>query len=182
MSASLAQLLAQPLRHRLLLEYSLGPRSVADVARALDEPLNLVSYHTGVLARHGHLLLVRTQRRRGALTRFYQSTVSTVIHDEDWAALPHDLRRSLAKGTLEQALAETRRAALDGGFDVARAHLSRSPLELDDEGRAAVAECLRETVSELEAIVAACRARVDDGGRHPYEVVMLAFEPAGETP
>jgi DNA-binding transcriptional ArsR family regulator len=182
MSESLGRLLAQPLRHRLLLEYSLGSQSPAEVARRLGEPLNLVSYHTGVLARHGYVALVRTERRRGALTRYYRSTVDTIIEDREWAQLPHALRRALVAGTLEQAIGEARRAAHDGGFDAARSHISRSPLELDDEACAAVAACLRAALAELEAIVAASRERAG-GPRTLYEVVMLGFQAdAAELP
>jgi DNA-binding transcriptional ArsR family regulator len=181
MPDALARLLAHPLRHRLLLEYSLGPRSPAQVARTLGEPLNLVSYHTAILFRRGYLELVATERRRGALARFYRTTVATIIEDHEWAALPGELRRALATGTLEQATGEARRAAIDGGFDAAPAHLSRSPLELDEQGRAAVALCLREALAELGAIVAASRERDDAGARQPYEVVMLAFEPAARA-
>lgn len=181
MPDTLARLLAHPLRHRLLLEYSLGPRNPAQIARVVGEPLNLVSYHTGVLVQHGFVELVRTERHRGVTTRFYRATVGTFIDDDEWAELPADLRRALVAGTLEQATGEARRAAIDGGFDHTRAHLSRSPLDLDEQGRAAVAVCLRETLAELEAIVTACRARADTGAQSPYEVVMLAFEPAGAS-
>ncbi|MDA0167078.1 helix-turn-helix domain-containing protein [Solirubrobacter ginsenosidimutans] len=182
MPDALARLLAHPLRHRLLLEYSLGPRNPAQVARTLGEPLNLVSYHTGILSRHGYVELVGSERRRGALARFYRTTVATIIESDEWAGLTDELRRALATGTLEQATGEARRAAIDGGFDAAQAHLSRSPLELDEQGRAAVAACLREALADLEAIVAASRERDHDGERQPYEVVMLAFAPAGAEP
>lgn len=177
MADPLGRLLLQPLRHRLLLEYSVGEDSPARLARRLGEPVNLVSYHTGVLLRHGYLELVRTERRHGVLSRFYRATVGTVIEDAEWETLPRNVRRDLVLGALGQASEEAQRAARDGGFDAASAHLSRSPIELDAEGRAAVAACLRSAVRELQEIVGDCQAR--DGERSPFEVVLLAFESAG---
>jgi hypothetical protein len=177
----LARVLVHPLRQLLLLEYHGEPANPGQVARRLHEPLNLVSYHTGVLARHDCIELVRTERRRGAVTHFYSATVASVLEDEQWARTPPQLRRALALGTLGLASDEARRAALDGGFDAATAHLTRSPLELDDEGVLAVARCLRDAIDQLERIDAACRER-SAPGRRPFEVVMLGFEPSPRRP
>jgi hypothetical protein len=140
----------------------------------LDEPLNLVSYHTRVLARHGFIELVRTERHRGALAHFYRSVAATVLEDEDWAALPDAVRRSLTLGTLLQAMEDARQAARQGGFDASTMHMSHSPLELDATGVAAIAECLRDALDEIARIAAAARERA--AARLPYEVVLLSFD------
>jgi DNA-binding transcriptional ArsR family regulator len=179
MSDRVGRLLIHPLRHRLLLEYSRAPENPAQLARRLGEPLNLVSYHTGVLARNGLVELVRTERRRGALTHFYRSVAATVIEEEQWGALPEPLRRSLARGTLAQVTEAARQAAHAGGFDAPETHLSRSPLELDEEGVLEVARCLRETLDEVARIDAACRERADR--RTPCEIVLMSFDPESQT-
>ena len=179
MSDRLGQLLVHPLRHRLLLEYAGEPDSPSRVAARLGEALNLVCYHTGVLRRHGYVELVRTERRQGALTRFYRSTIGSVIEDGDWEALPVALRRGLAMGTLDQIAAESRRAALDGGFDHRDAHVSRVPLKLDPRGLKDVARLLGQVDAEVARITAAARERTQTA-RDPYEVVVLGFEPAPE--
>src|SRR4051812_2728172 len=100
MTDALGRMLAHPLRRRLLLEYSAGENHPGQLARVLGEPLNLVSYHTKVLAGHGFIEVVRTERRRGALTRYYRAFVTTVLEEEEWRALPDALRRSLVHGAL----------------------------------------------------------------------------------
>jgi DNA-binding transcriptional ArsR family regulator len=175
----LGALLLHPLRHRLLLEFSRGPASPADLARRLEQPLNRVSYHTNVLVRHGYLELARTERRRGAPTRFYRATVTPDIEDAPWETLPEAVRRALTLGSLAQVAEEARQAALDGGFEVPGAHLSRTPLELDDEGASAVSDCLRATLAETMRIGAEARAR--GGPRTPWHVALLGFE-ATENP
>ncbi|WP_028067645.1 winged helix-turn-helix domain-containing protein [Solirubrobacter soli] len=171
MSDRLGRLLVHPLRHRLLLEYANGPESPSAIAQRLDEPVNLIAYHTGVLLRHGFVELVRRERRRGALVRFYRSTVDPVIDDEQWQRLPGSLRRTLAVGAIELIADDARRAVPAGGFDHADAHVSRYPLELDREG-------VREVVALLHAADAALARIAREGASGAeHEVVMLGFEP-----
>jgi hypothetical protein len=172
----LARVLAHPLRDRVLFEYRDAPACPSDVARRLDRPLNLVSYHTAVLARHGCLELVRTERRRGALTRFYRCTVDQAIGPGDWIGVPVPLRRALALDTLGRLEAEARAAALAGGFDGEAAHLTRIVLGLDAAGVRAAGDALWRAFAELSEIADDARAR--GGAREPYEVGILAF-PAG---
>jgi DNA-binding transcriptional ArsR family regulator len=175
MSDRLGRLLLHPLRHRLLLEYAGEPDSPSRVAARLGEALNLVAYHTGVLRRHGYVELVRTERRHGALTRFYRSAVGPVIEPAQWESLPMPLRRALVLGTLALIVAEARQAALAGGFDLPEAHVSRVRLDLDAQGLAEVARLLNGADAAIAGIVAAARERAPDL-RVPYEVAVLGFE------
>jgi hypothetical protein len=171
----LARVLAHPLRHRLLLEYNGDPASPSEVARRLERPLALVSYHTGVLARNGFLELVRTERRRGALARVYRTTSPPYIEDEQWRDVPAAVRRELVLRILALASAEARGAALAGGFDGSASHLSRWPVELDADGVIAATGALRRLVDEIAELHERCR---DRPGRRPFELVLLGFEPS----
>jgi DNA-binding transcriptional ArsR family regulator len=172
MSERLGRLLIHPLRHRVLLEYVSATECPSAIARRLGEPVNVIAYHTGVLLRHGFVELVRRERRRGALMRFYRSTVGPVIDDEEWQRLPVALRRTLAIGAVEQIAGDARRAVLTGGFDRADAHVSRFPLDVDREGLLEVVALLHEADAALARIATAARGR---GAAH--EVVVLGFEP-----
>jgi hypothetical protein len=173
----LGVLLVHPLRHRLLLEYASGPDSPGRIAKRLGEAVNNIAYHTGVLQRHGFIELVRTERHRGVLSRWYRSTVGPVIDAAQWEALPLPLRRALTIGTLEQIAEESRRALADGGFDHPDAHVSRFPLELDRQGVEDVARVLREADEALARIGARARERAR-ADRVPHEIVILRFDPA----
>jgi len=151
------------------------------VARRLGQSVSLVSYHTDVLASNGCLELVRTERRRGATEHFYRATVGPYIEDEEWRAVPPTLRRSLVLGTLGALTDEARRAALDGSFDEARAHMSRSFLELDDDAVEEVSKLLRGVLDDIEKIEAECRRR-SAPDRRPYELVILHFTPTRSAP
>jgi Helix-turn-helix domain len=178
MSHDIARLLADPLRQRLLFEYD-RPTSPSKAARRLRQPVNLVSYHTRVLHRRGWVELVRTERRRGAIEHFYRSTGARFIEDGEWEQVPRRLRHAIVLGTLSGTADEARAAALAGGFDEATAHLSRSLLDLDEEGVAAVAARLREMVDDVERIAAAARGRQPPGqGQHELVVQFFRASPA----
>ena len=167
------QLMAHPLRHRLLFEY-VEPSSPSKVARRLGERVNLVSYHTNVLLDYGWIELVRTAPRRGATEHFYRSVRAPYVEDDDWANLSHGVRRSIVLGTLAITSHHARAAALHGGFDAASAHLSWSPLDLDEIGVAETASTLRDVIDRLQEIAAAARERSPVGCER-HEVVVQYF-------
>ena len=173
MSDDVARLLAHPLRQRLMFEYD-EPTSPSKAARRLRQPVNLVSYHTSVLRQRGWIELVRTERRRGAIEHFYRSTTRPVIEDAEWASLPQRLRRAIVLGSVSAAADAARAAALTGGFDHGRAHLSRCLLELDEQGVGEAAATLREAIDGLERISAAARER-DPEGCERHELMIQFF-------
>jgi DNA-binding transcriptional ArsR family regulator len=142
--------------------------------------LNLVSYHTNVLAEHGVLELVRTQRRRGGTAHYYRSTVPEIIEEEGWAALPSPVRRALVRGSLATIAEETHVAALSGGFDGASAHVSRWPVTLDDQAVGEVTGLLRTLLDDLARIQVESGRRAGDPLGH-YEVVLMAFAAGPEA-
>ena len=171
MSDRLSQVLAHPLRDRVLFEYQGEPATPAQVARRVGRPVNLISYHTRVLAEHGCVVLVRTERRRGALAHYYRSAVAPWIADDAWDRVPAPLRRALVRGTLSKLDEEARTAALQGAFD-GNAVLIRALFELDEAGAGEVSDVLRRAFEEIERIAVARRGR--PGVRH-VEVALLEF-------
>jgi DNA-binding transcriptional ArsR family regulator len=178
-----ARALAHPLRHRMLLEFHRSPSSPSQVARTLDAPLNVVSYHTKELCRRGCIELVDSRRVRGATERFYRSTVEPILDDDDWAALPARLRRELTQRALAMIWSDVRRAGMLGGFDTARSHLSRTPLELDAQGCEELNRLLSDVLDRAIAVEAESAAR-GGGDSQPAELVMLHFTrpPAASAP
>jgi DNA-binding transcriptional ArsR family regulator len=181
MSNPPSRLLAHPLRHRVLLEYQSEPSSPSEVARRLGEPLNLVSYHSGVLLRHGWLELVRTEHRRGGVAHVYRATSPGFIEDDEWQTMPVSQRRALVRGLRRSAVDDARRAAREGGFDHRHAQISRWPMLLDDEGVAQAAQLLRRLVDELGRIETRSRRRAQKP-RERAEVVLMGFAVAPDAP
>lgn len=175
MSDRLVRALDDPLRRRLLHAYSVEAVNPATVAERLGLPVNRIAYHTGVLEKHGFVERVRTERRRGALTRFYRTTVPLSLDGEDWESVAVEDRRALVLGALEEALTQARRGATEGAFERPDAHLTRTPLSLDAEGVSEAVELLRAAMERIDAIVADCRGRRPPM-IHTREVMVFAYE------
>ena len=170
----LARALAHPLRHRLFFEYHREITSPSRAARRLDAPLNVVSYHTHVLRRERCIEQVDSRRVRGAVERFYQATVEPVLSDEAWAALPPRLRRGMTHGALSMMWREVRRSAMTGGFDASCVHLSRTPLDLDEQGAQELNGLLCDLLDAAIRIQSESQARAA-GAASPVELVLLHF-------
>jgi len=170
-------LLRHPLRQHLLFKYAERVTSPSEVAAALGERLNLVSYHTNVLARAGCLELVRTEQRRGAQQHFYRAVATSEIADAEWEQLPERLRRVLVRLTMDTSWREASEALPRGGMDAATAHVSRSLLVLDEQGRRELASLLQATVADAREIGRQSRERGADDDL-PCEVIVIGFERA----
>jgi DNA-binding transcriptional ArsR family regulator len=169
-----AKALANPLRQRILLELERGPASPSSLARKLGRPLNLISYHTGVLAEAGCVELAYEQPVRGAIEHFYRPTERAFLDDEAFSQLPVGLRRRLVGQTIELIFDDTREAAEAGGFDDGEVHVSRTLLELDDEGYEDLTTLLAETLDRALEIHAASAGRAH-ANRRFTELGILHF-------
>jgi len=154
-----AHALANPLRHKLLLEYHSAETSPSRAAKRLGAPVNLAAYHTGVLQREGLIELVRTEQVRGAREKYYRATVEPWIEDAEWALLPLSIRHKLTQTLLLMLWSEVRRAGMAGGFDAQETHLSRTPLEVDDQGLHELNSALKNLLETAVRIQQDSRAR-----------------------
>jgi len=157
--------------------YSERPASPSEVAVALGEPLNEVSYHTQRLLAHDCLALVREEQRRGRMRRIYRATVPFEFEDREWGALPPEARGSLVGQVLETLWSELARAAERGSLLADDVHVSRLRLELDDEAWEAATRVLRRSVDELKEIGEASRRRGAERQRDAV-LALLGFDPA----
>jgi hypothetical protein len=173
----LGRLLRHPLRQHLLFKYAESVTSPSEIADALGEKLNVVSYHTNVLLDAGCLELVRTEPRRGAHQHFYRAVLTSEIHDADWEHLPTPLRRALVRLTMDAGFTEAGDALARGGMDGHATHVSRSFFLLDARGRDALASLLYETLTTAFAIEQASRER-NAHDALPYELIAMSFERA----
>ena len=147
--AAILKALSHPLRQRILQELdNAGVLSPSQLADALEKPLGDVSYHMKVLRKLGCVDLVRTEPVRGALKHFYRPTARAWLDDEQWSRLPLTFRRQTMRRTLADLFDDAVAAAEDGGFDDPKVHVSRMPLNLDEQGWNEMADVL---VGVLEA-------------------------------
>src|SRR5689334_13232978 len=125
---------AHPLRFRVLVALGEEVSSPNQVAQKLGEPLGRVAHHVRLLARLGAIELVSTRPRRGATEHFYRAVTRPWFDDGTWARLPISTRRTLVGDTLRRIASDVSAGLESGAFDDLRAYVSRTSLELDDEG------------------------------------------------
>ncbi|MFC2175043.1 S-layer protein [archaeon] len=84
------KLLLEPTRWKILRLLAEGPDYASSVARRLGLNEQLVHYHFNQLKKSGVISVVRTEERRGALTRFFgvKDNAFAVLLREKWAEAP----------------------------------------------------------------------------------------------
>jgi len=178
-ATDVARGLGHPVRLRILHEYHRHATSASRIARRLDLPVSVVAYHTNALKRLGCIEQIRTERRRGVIERFHHAIAGAPIGDRDWERVPLKVRRRLIRNAISLLMGDAARAADAGGFDSTLAHLSRRPVQLDEQGREALRSLLdrlQEDISDLEKSSAA-----RGGDRVAQELAVLSFSERAAT-
>lgn len=182
---TLVKAIAHPLRHQILLALNEEVLSPNQLSQRLGERLGNVSYHVRFLADLGAIELVDTQPRRGAVEHFYKATQQAWFAAPEWSELPTSTRRGIFGGHLKRIFADVTAAAANGGFDDAQAHVSYTPVELDDQGFAEVTKVLDDAVRRVLEIHTECAGRAKksaDVELKPTEVTMMHFDRAPAAP
>lgn len=173
--------IGHPLRWQMLEALNEGEGSPAQLARRFGEPVNLVAYHMGILAKAGGVEMVRTEPRRGSTEHYYRATMRPYFADREWSRLPTETRRALLAVETKRIVNDIRAAAAGTGLDHPKAHVSWSPLELDREGYDEVATLLSGVLDQLNDIQARSSVRQAEKGsknnkKLSTEVAILHFE------
>ena len=180
--ARVIKAIGHPLRWQMLEALNEGEASPAQLARRFGEPVNLVAYHMGILAKSGGVEMTRTEPRRGSTEHYYRATMRPYFADREWARLPSETRRAVLAVETKRIVNDIRAAAAGSGLDHPKAHVSWSPLELDRDGIDEVAELLSDVLDKLNDIQARSNGRQadDDNAKKPQrlmtEVAMVHFE------
>jgi DNA-binding transcriptional ArsR family regulator len=178
----LVKALAHPLRVRILAVLDEHVASPTELAEELHAPLGNVSYHVRTLLSLGLIELVKETPRRGSVEHHYSAVARPAISDQAWEAVPDSVKRAMIGAALQQAGVYVNAAAAAGSFNRANAHLSRTPLELDDEGWHAVAEELLKFMERAQEIERDCAERLKDAPEDQTrgQLLMMLFEsPSG---
>src|SRR3954469_8242171 len=176
--------LAHPLRVEILGILEQRRASPSELAIELGAPLGNVSYHVRTLLGLRLIRLVKKTPRRGAVEHTYEAVTRSQISDDAWGKVPGLVKQALVSAKLEQGGQRLAQVAAEGGFDRSDAHLTRTPLTLDEQGWREAAELLLGVLSEIDRIQAESAARLeasDHVDERSAEVVMMLFETLGIT-
>jgi DNA-binding transcriptional ArsR family regulator len=174
----LIKALGHPMRTRILALLDNRIASPSELAEELGAPVQNVSYHVRELDKLGLIKLMRTTHRRGALEHHY--TAVPHVCDKAWSNLAPIVRQRLTAAGLAGTFHEVNEAAAHGGFTADDAHLSRTQLVLDEQGRKALTKELEATIARVERIKEQARKRLghDDDAERAMTLVVLRFNDA----
>lgn len=159
----LAKALAHPLRVRILTSLHKGVSSPNQLSQELGEPLGNVSYHVKTLLEYDCVELVKTEPRRGAVEHFYRATERTFFSDSDWEKIPASARKGICGSVLETVGQDATEALVAGTIDARTdSHVSRTPLNLDDQGWSDITALLSDTLERALQIQEEAATRLSD--------------------
>lgn len=174
----LAKALAHPLRTRILAALEDRTASPSELATELGASLGVISYHVRRLQALGFVKLVKRVPRRGAVEHYYTGTKRPRITDAAWGATPGIVKQATIKAALDQIGAYVGDAAAAGGFDAEQAHLTRSPLVVDEQGFTALARELEALTERIQKIEVDSKRRLTDNDHvdeQQASVVLMLF-------
>lgn len=177
---------SHPIRASILNILSEGPSSPSRMHRRMEDEasLRLISYHCGVLARADLIELVEIKRSGGREEHIYRTMQRQHFNIEEWMAIDPRYRDPIITSILKQISEDTGRAMLEGKFSqIPDSHLSRSPVEVDQEGWAEVLGYLDTALGGIMEAHAKSAERAQKSGEEklPIRVVMMQF-PIGREP
>ncbi len=181
-SPQLAAALAHPTRVAAMGVLVEGPASPRQLAEAIDEPLNNVTYHVKQLRDLGCIELDRVERRAGGrvLERFYRASQRAYFDDDAWEVLNSQERLGVLWSIVRMMSKDITDAMTAGTFfgDDYDIHLTRSPISVDEEGWEEIAALLNRSTKELFEIERRVEERHAEGNTEPdihTKVQMLQF-------
>lgn len=178
----LLKALSHPTRQQILDLLVEGPSSPVRMQRRMDNvSLNLVSHHIKVLRDLGCIELVETKKKRGATEHIYRVTRHAMFSAEQWQEIEPAMRPALTANVLRMISDDCSRAFVENKFDeLDDNHLSRTVLELDEEGWSEVVGSLKRALDEvLEANARSAERAQQSGEDLKSSRVMIMQFPIG---
>lgn len=185
---SLDRRLAKALSHslrveilKLLNEGEWSPRRMSD---ELNEGLSNVSYHVGVLRDFELIELTKTVPRRGAVEHFYRALERPFVRAGQVDCIPKSAQGAIVVGRIRE-IDEDLNPALETGSFWNRDdwHASRTPMPLDDQGRAELEKDADAFVDKALSVSTASAERLasgeSDGEVVWTTVALLVFSSSG---
>lgn len=148
-----------------------------ELSRELGVSLGSVSYHVQRLLGLDFLKLVKKTPRRGAIEHYYTAIARPRITDEAWGGVSPIVKQAVVSAALGHVAKHVNAAVSFGGFDVADAHLTCSPVVVDPQGWRDLAADLLALDARVQRVAAESAERLatgdGDGGTETSVVLML---------
>jgi DNA-binding transcriptional ArsR family regulator len=179
----LVKALSHPLRVRIMSVLEQRTASPKQLADALGVNLENVAYHVRVLRDFGLIALERRQPVGGAIEHHYRALARPRVTARAWEQLPEISQRAVVGAALEQLGALVSVAAAEGCFSRPESHVSRRPLQLDEQGFSDASRVLSAALDQLVEIEREAKDRIRSGADEvPTTAVAMLFDTPQTTP
>jgi DNA-binding transcriptional ArsR family regulator len=178
---SLQDALSYAVGHRIRVEiltalHDLKSASAIELARIVHQPLSTVTHHIGEMLKAGSIRVERTEKVRSVEQRFYSVVNPVFVSDEEMEELPEQQRQEFARVVLQSLMAEALAAFWAGKItDDPRIFLSWSWFNVDDQGRADIADEQFRSWQRIREIEREAEARCEESGEERFSVMVSSL-------
>lgn len=160
-----------------------GEWSPNQLHKELGVGLSQISYHIKVLKDFELIEPTKTEPRRGAVEHFYKATTRVFIPEDMAAAMPKAARMETLKRILMLAQKDMKKSLETGAFyDRPDFHATRTPMQLDEEGRAKLHAELDEVLERAIQTEEESLKRIAKGAKSiPTRLVIFGFSAASKA-
>ncbi len=180
LGATLAAILAHPLRCKILTIMDTRVVSPNELSVELEEPLGTISYHVRNLLNLGVIELVDEKQRRGAQEHFYRATARPLVSDEEFGLMTAEERREFGCETLQLLTADAG-SSMEARLLGARpdGYLVRIPGYVDEAGWRELSPIYGRVADEIFEVLANCakrKAADREIPQFPFTAGLIYFE------
>jgi len=167
--------------HRIRVEilvalHDLESASAAELARIVRQPLSTVTHHVDELLKSGSIRVDRTEKVRSVEQRFFRVVNPLFYSDEEMAALSEDEQADVCRFVLQSMTAEALAAFWAGKlFPDPRLFLVWSWFNVDEEGRAEIADEQLRSWQRIREAERRSAERCATSGEQPFSVMVSSF-------
>jgi DNA-binding transcriptional ArsR family regulator len=145
--------MANSMRVQILTILNERMNSATGISKELGVDFGEVSYEMEVLRNIGLLEVAREIKRRGAVEVFYQATSWALLDAYEWPAVPDAVKGGLRASLLQTLMDDAIAAISEETYDSREgAHMSWSPLVVDEQGWKELVEILRHALEKALAV------------------------------
>jgi DNA-binding transcriptional ArsR family regulator len=167
--------------HRVRVEilvalHDLESASAAELARIVHQPLSTVTHHVDELLKSGSIRVERTEKVRSVDQRFYRVVNPIFFTDEEVAAMSEEEQADLCRFMIQSMTAEALAAFWAGTLiPDPRLFLSWSWFNVDEEGRAEIADEQLRSWQRIREVESKAAARCAESGEEPFSLMVSSF-------
>lgn len=154
--------MANAMRVQILTILNERMNSATGIAKELGVDFGEVSYEMAVLRDIGMIEVAREVRRRGAVEVFYRANSRALLDAYEWPSVPDVVKGSMRASLLQTLMDDAIAAVEEETYDsLDGAHMSWSPLLVDDQGWDELVEILRKALEASLEVHAASAKRLE---------------------